>query len=1048
MHTRRFRGIALSRCSNYAATFILALAALGLAPRLLAQAAPAGATPPPPDEEIVVLSPFEVTSSSDVGYEARDTLAGSRLKTDLKDIPSQVEVMTSQFLEDMAITDLNEAIGYSLNVETAAQTFDVTSENIAGNENSIQAFAGSPRSRGLSGVTIGRDFFQTRVPGDSYNTERITFAPGANNALFGNSTPAGAIGISTKRAMAHKRLYSVAFRVDSEGSTRTTVDVNVPIVKNRLAVRWVGLRERSETFREPSFRDQDRSFITITANPWRSVSIRGWYEDYSSHAQPIRNTLVRDLVTPWIEAGSPAFDNRLKAAGGSFPPAATSRTAPFFRFPSGRTQPYYYMDSTGGIELTRQTNTVQTVGEARLSSAPDNFDWSVINPDLVPLEVGITGNAIQNLQHGRNYGAVINANPVKNLWIEAGTSTEVFKHRFIDLFRYSDLRLYADANLYLQDQVTPNPNFGRYYLEDSINFAGVTLNTFDQTRLSAAYKLDFTGQRNWMKWLGRYTFSGFYEKLEQRNAGAGQRFDPILTAAYPGGPAGTATATRFRWYLPDAQHPGTYAINLPFDPLAEGNIPLPNSGGYEIRGYNSPIGAQSGGWPGRTVVRSKVLAAQGYLFDDRMVLTFSRRQDDVARSSVTGLDFPRLESGGFAYLDQVYDLPSESDYSESSRGVKSNNNSGVVVHPTRWLSLHYANLANGQVTGLTRHNLDGTDAELGSGKGKEYGFTLRLFKNRVSVRLNRYESFLTGIQGSSLGGVNPVPTDTVHGGGNSIRDDLPALEQAALQAGAPLSDRFRVWDELLLAQTFPEENPASDSTTNRDNFDFIVDRESKGYEVTVAGNPTPSWRLAISAAKNESRESNLAPQYFELIAERMPVWAQYLTAPTWRDGQTLADLLQPSIGNFYFIQAAAGQPNVMDRKYRVTATTAYNFREGRLKGLRVGANYTWRSSAAVGFTPITVTDNPYQVPGLTTATITINDPLNPTRGGPVTTFDAFAGYRLKLFKGKVSWDIQLNVRNVFDKQDLLVQRASSDGVGHLFTLQTPRTFILSNTFTF
>lgn len=1002
------------------------------------------------EEEVQVLSPFEVLADADSGYQSDETLAASRTRTQLRDIGSQVSVMNEQFISDLAITDLNEAIAYSLNVETADQTYDVTNENNAGNNNSIQVFAGSPRSRGLSGATIGRDFFQTYMPVDAYNTERFTFASGANNMLFGNSSPAGSIGTTTKRASTLKTKGSLLSRIDDQGSYRWVFDGNLPIKKDVFALRYVYLMDRANSFREPSFRDQDRHFLAATFTPWRWASLRGWYENYESHAQPVRNTLLRDRVTPWVEAGSPAFDNRTTANGGKFPPPPTSATSPFFRTPTARTNPYYFMDETGGLGLFRVTNTVQTVGNTRILPAPNNFDWSVTDPELYPLEVGVTGNAIQNLQEGNNYGLVLNLNPLPNFWIEAGGSREYFQHRYADLFRNSELNLYADANLYLNDQVTPNPNFGRQYLEDVITFAGMTIGTYDQVRTSFVYQLDFTRRDSWLKHLGRYNLTALVERLEQQQNGAGQRFNPNLSAPFPGGATGTASTLFYRYYLPAGASGPDMAINLPFDPMQEGNIELPNSGGFFIKGFNSPSGADAGAFLGRTVVNSTAFAAQGFFLRDRVVVNFSRRTDEVSRFDVTGLTFPRLPSGGFAYIDAVYDLPDEENFNLTSKGEKTKDNYGIVVHPLSWLSLHYQKLANGQVTGLTRVNLDGTPVELGTGKGEEFGFSLRFFRNRFTIRVNQYVSTLVGIQGSPLGGVNPVPA-AAEGGGNNITDDLPALEQAVLQAGAPLVDRFSEWQQLLLAQTwYPgvPSNPASDPTTLRGIYDFIVDRESKGYEITLTANPTRSWRISVNASKNESEETNLAPQYFDLINERLPVWGQYLNAPTWRNGQTVSELLLPSTGNFYYIQSADGKPNVMDRIYRVTATTAYEFREGFLRNSRVGLNYSWRSAAAVGFAPITVTDNPFTVPGLVGSTISISDVENPFRGAELSTFDLFAGYRLRFLKRKFSWDIQVNIRNLFDNTDLLVQRADSAGVGRVFTIQEPRTFILTNTLSF
>ena len=73
-----------------------------LQPRLLLSAQP---TPTP--AEVVSLSPFEVNSSKDVGYLAKDTLAGSRLNTKLRDPKSLVQKWTDEKLSELAESVIN-----------------------------------------------------------------------------------------------------------------------------------------------------------------------------------------------------------------------------------------------------------------------------------------------------------------------------------------------------------------------------------------------------------------------------------------------------------------------------------------------------------------------------------------------------------------------------------------------------------------------------------------------------------------------------------------------------------------------------------------------------------------------------------------------------------------------------------------------------------------------------------------------------------------------------------------------------------------------------
>src|SRR6185312_4826827 len=69
-----------------------ALFALCALPRVHAQAK-ADAPVAEADKDVLVLTPFEVTASADSkGYTAATTLAGNRLKTDLRDVGSSVSV--------------------------------------------------------------------------------------------------------------------------------------------------------------------------------------------------------------------------------------------------------------------------------------------------------------------------------------------------------------------------------------------------------------------------------------------------------------------------------------------------------------------------------------------------------------------------------------------------------------------------------------------------------------------------------------------------------------------------------------------------------------------------------------------------------------------------------------------------------------------------------------------------------------------------------------------------------------------------------------------
>jgi len=69
------------------------------------------------DDEVLWMSPFEVTSESVSGYTSTETLAGTRIKTDLKDLAQSISVVNSQFLQDTGATSSEDLLVYTSNTE-------------------------------------------------------------------------------------------------------------------------------------------------------------------------------------------------------------------------------------------------------------------------------------------------------------------------------------------------------------------------------------------------------------------------------------------------------------------------------------------------------------------------------------------------------------------------------------------------------------------------------------------------------------------------------------------------------------------------------------------------------------------------------------------------------------------------------------------------------------------------------------------------------------------------------------------------------------------
>jgi outer membrane receptor protein involved in Fe transport len=226
-----------------------------LAGSLLAQPAAPAASSGRPDEEIVKLSPFEVTTTRNIGYQATDTLAGTRIRTDLKDVAASISVLTTEFLQDIGATDTGTLLQYTTNAEVAgtrgtyAGLGNAASVDESGN---LRSPSGAQRVRGLAAADNARDYYITDIPWDSYNVDRIDILRGPNSILYGLGSPAGIVNAATRNASFLNR-GEVTARIGSYGSARATLDLNQQLIDNVLAIRVDGVWSDNKFEQKPAF---------------------------------------------------------------------------------------------------------------------------------------------------------------------------------------------------------------------------------------------------------------------------------------------------------------------------------------------------------------------------------------------------------------------------------------------------------------------------------------------------------------------------------------------------------------------------------------------------------------------------------------------------------------------------------------------------------------------------------------------------------------------------------------------------------------------------
>ncbi|ACB75777.1 TonB-dependent receptor plug domain-containing protein [Opitutus terrae] len=260
-----------------------------------------------PEEDLVVLSPFEVRAETDRGYAATETLAGTRIRTELKDVGSAISVITKELLGDIGATDNGTLLQYTTNAEVG-----LTRGTYAGLENAGTVNEGTTlvsrnsanRVRGLSAADNTRDFFVTDIPWDSYNVDRIDIQRGPNAMLFGLGKPAGIINAAMRNAD-FKNSAQVAARYGSYGSWRASLDVNQELVDNVLAVRFATVKDDEKFQQEPAYEDDERYYGTIRFEPKQGpgsrMSLKLKYEHGEIDANRPRTVTPMDAVSVWFK---------------------------------------------------------------------------------------------------------------------------------------------------------------------------------------------------------------------------------------------------------------------------------------------------------------------------------------------------------------------------------------------------------------------------------------------------------------------------------------------------------------------------------------------------------------------------------------------------------------------------------------------------------------------------------------------------------------------------------------------------------------------------
>lgn len=1075
-------------------TRMLALLALAAPIFTLAQVAPAK----PIDPDVLTLSPFVVQSSNDEGYQATSTLAGSRIKTDLKDVAASVTVLTPELLDDLGAKDVASAMAFVAGAENDS-TYHAEPVAALGGANGYVGSdfgdnnnkSGVIRVRGLGAASTTINFIDTIGSTDRYNTERVEFLRGANSILFGLAEPAGLVNSSTKLANTRKRATRIENKIDQFGSNRVMLDHNEVLIPGKLAIRAVGLINEQKYKVKTAFLRDQRGFLTATYQPFKGTTLRAYAESVDSDGRRPNNRTVQDNVSGWLQAYNTyapqmtavqiaqAFywDPTVPNADGIAPktvftltngttvdlglirrPLDTQANGTALIF-SGNGQWFSPLDNIAtllaartitGAAPTALTSRSQFArsGNALENSAILRADPQVTNQGIFPyetVEIGALPGSYRK-EKDKRYSLTIDQRITHDLYVSATAQRETrsYDQYFAILSQTNQISI--DINQKLPDGRV-NPNFLRPFIYGR-NIAERGDATYTNYLVQANYDFDFAKKTKSLGWLGSHRLTGVYTSAKKDTYGTRYhyQFDSDIPNVLPAATTGANATGQTDRYVMQLFYVG--------DPVKVGDTSLRFTGfpdsvaqqtnrNYDYLYYNNLVSPAA--WQ-----RSPTQLHVG----EGLIPNAAIRTWQVVENSGEGVS---LQS--FFWKSRIVTLLGMRRDKVKSTLYTLKPDSGFPFP-----ALPGSSRSDFLTTGSTFENSRTTATESVVFKVTDW---LRLLANRsenfaatsprqdnlyraiaprtgktdeigigVSLFHNKLDLKLTRYESSQL--FNSAAA-------TSVQLRVPAFENTLYTAliNAGRSSEWSTVGPNGTTVTTPYALPNGAIATSS--------AVSKGYALEAYFRPGRNWDFVASVDKTETRTSGIAPELAEFFAIRASFYKKYFDQGMRVDGTTTSSsqLLKDNFASVVGVSYASdilteGNARAGLSPYTAKLIGRYRFTAGRLKGVSVGANLRWESGKVVGYGQTTKLFN---FGGLENYSGLVSDLSKEYKTGSIIAGGMFISYSRPILKNRLRWKIQLNAQDLFSAQGLRQNAVNGDG-SPIWALNPPRSYELTNTFEF
>jgi len=1058
-------------------------------------------------EEVVQMDVFTVNAENDEGYTATNAASGSRVNTELRDIPASITVFTQEFLDDVGAQSIEDLLSYGGNTEADlgddGNGFNDTGSRMAGGETTF-------RNRGLAaGVSL--DYADTGMPVDLYNIDRAELSSGPNSILFGMGNQGGLLSLTSKRANLQRNTTNITNTLRTWGSPfnawnywRATLDYNVVLMPRTLAFRLTGVIQDGGDASYMGYMNNRVKRINplITIKPWRDTTISMGYETGRTKQSRYRWWNAADGLTAWLDAGRPLMDGFGNAAAADIGNATYTRAngttydipivVPIQANNNGGTNnnDHYVLVSNDGT-IYNFRNAFES--NNKLPANAGSRDSRRLPASIASYDNNIFGPSAYLEQRYERWNINIGQNIGANLHLQLAYNHSKYEG-ISHAPNVDDSQLFGDPNTLISpaewvdnnvaNSLVNNPWQGRLYMEN-VWMENTNRSTNDAVHLNAETSFRL---RN----IGRFRVNGSLEYTHQELHQNTKR--EILVDQYqqaiknPSNPIGVQNRLFRRQYVTEGDF-STYYTGDWTVPLAEElqiNDKIYHTA-YVANNANSPVHALRS-------IYSAAATLQSWLFNDRLVTTIGLRGDTATYQrekpvQVTDPADPRILEKTVVWNE--WDLEGiwrkQKHYNPYTFSI------GSVWRVTDRISLfaNYSTNRSAPNPALTTLP-DGDIPDPAKGRTLDYGVMFQLAP-KINLRVTHFDTRRIGGATITPNGSATDSSDVLGSTNlNNIFDALYFLTVTDQNGRSP--DPVNGHPELgWVAGTGPMLNP--DGTVMRDPQGGVkgwgpmpqsmyavnpndprrpntypygappsynagtANALAQGYEAQLTANITRNFTMIFNFSYTDRYRDSIFPEIFAYYNKMVPIFYDLANSynPNSSDGiyymdgvrrvngtlvnasgnavssyTTLSDYItqqlytdngsiRTGLNNQLGLQSGA----IGSRPFKFNVTARYTFpQRSYLKGVYVGGGFRYQSynlhPAARAVINYEVTpDGTVYLPNLGLDPGAYGDSRRMSKGDDWKNASFFCGYRRKLWGGRATGIIRLNIDNLFNSSRIV-----------------------------